>query len=90
VAVVFVSDPERHVTVEPAALQELYGLTPAEAVVASLIGAGRPVLEAAHQLGVQSNTVRMQLKQIYAKTGTRHQSALAGLVLTGPAQIRLS
>ncbi len=89
-AVVFVNDPDRRLSVEPAALQRLYGLTPAEAVVASLVGVGQPVLDAARQLGVQTNTVRVQLKQIYAKTGAHHQSALVSLIMTGPAQIRLN
>lgn len=89
VAVVFVSDPDRHLELDSAAVRDLYNLTPAEAAVASLVGAGRPVLEAARRLGVQTNTVRMQLKQIYAKTGARRQSALMYLIMTGPAHLRL-
>jgi DNA-binding CsgD family transcriptional regulator len=89
-AVVFVNDPDRQMSVDPLSLQRLYGLTPAEAVVASLVGVGQTVLNTAQQLGVQTNTVRIQLKQIYAKTGAHHQSALAGLIMTGPAQIRLN
>ncbi len=71
VAVVFVSDPDQRLHVDPAAVKDLYGLTPAEAAVASLVGVGQPVLEAARRLGVQTNTVRVQLKQVYAKTGAR-------------------
>ena len=89
VAVVFVSDPDQRLDVDPAAVKDLYGLTPAEAAVASLVGVGRPVLEAARRLGVQTNTVRMQLKQVYAKTGARRQSALVYLIMTGPAHLRL-
>ena len=89
VAVVFVSDPDRRLDVDPAVVAELYALTPAEAAVASLVGVGRPVLEAARRLGVQTNTVRVQLKQVYAKTGARRQSALMYLVMTGPAHLRL-
>ena len=89
VAVVFVSDPDRRLDVDPAGVKDLYGLTPAEAAVASLVGVGRPVLEAARRLGVQTNTVRMQLKQVYAKTGARRQSALVYLIMTGPAHLRL-
>ncbi len=89
VAVVFVSDPDQRLDVDPAAVKDLYGLTPAEAAVASLVGVGRPVLEAASRLGVQTNTVRMQLKQVYAKTGAHRQSALVYLIMTGPAHLRL-
>ena len=89
VAVIFVSDPDRRLQVDPTAVKDLYGLTPAEAAVASLVGVGRPVLEAASRLGVQTNTVRMQLKQVYAKTGARRQSALVYLIMTGPAHLRI-
>jgi DNA-binding CsgD family transcriptional regulator len=89
VAVVFVSDPDQRLHVDPTGVKDLYGLTPAEAAVASLVGAGRPVREAASRLGVQTNTVRMQLKQVYAKTGARRQSALVYLIMTGPAHLRL-
>jgi DNA-binding CsgD family transcriptional regulator len=89
VAAVFVSDPDRRLELNPAGVADLYGLTPAEAAVASLVGVGRPVLEAARRLGVQANTVRVQLKQVYAKTGTRRQSALVYLIMTGPAHLHL-
>ncbi len=89
VAVVFVSDPDQRLDVDPAGVKDLYGLTPAEAAVASLVGVGRPVLEAARQLGVQPNTVRMQLKQVYAKTDAHRQSALVYLIMTGPAHLHL-
>jgi DNA-binding CsgD family transcriptional regulator len=90
VAVVFVSDPDQRPDVDPAAIRDLYGLTPAEATVASLIGVGRPVREAARRLGVQANTVRMQLKQVYAKTGARRQAGLVYLIMAGPAHLRLA
>ncbi len=89
VAAVFVSDPDRPLELDPAGVEDLYGLTPAEATVASLVGVGRPVPEAARRLGVQSNTIRVQLKQVYAKTGARCQSALVYLIMTGPAHLHL-
>ena len=89
VAVVFVSDPDQRLDLDPTGVKYLYGLTPAEAAVASLVGAGQSVLEAARRLGVQTNTVRMQLKQVYAKTGARRQSALVYLIMKGPAHLRL-
>ena len=89
VAVVFVSDPDQRMDLDPVGVRHLYGLTPAEASVTSLVGAGRPVREAARRLGVQTNTVRMQLKQVYAKTGARSQSALVYLIMSGPAHLHL-
>ncbi len=89
VTVVFVSDPDQCLELDPTGVKDLYGLTPAEAAVASLVGVGQPALEAAHRLGVQTNTIRMQLKQVYAKTGVRSQSALVYLIMSGPAHLRL-
>jgi DNA-binding CsgD family transcriptional regulator len=89
VAVVFISDPDRRLDVDPAAVKELYALTPAEAGVASMVGVGWPVLEVARRLGVQTNTIRMQLKQVYAKTGVHRQSALMYLIMSGPAHLHL-
>jgi DNA-binding CsgD family transcriptional regulator len=56
-----------------------FGLTPAEARLASIIAAGIGIDEAAATLGVSRETVRTQLKAAFAKTGTRSQAALAAL-----------
>ena len=57
-----------------------FGLTPAEARVAVRVGRGLAPKVAAQELGTSWNTVRFQLRQIYAKTGTSGQSELARLV----------
>ncbi|MES2198026.1 MAG: helix-turn-helix transcriptional regulator [Pseudomonadota bacterium] len=68
-------------------LQGLFDLTPAEARVARAISEARTVEEIATQQGVTVGTVRIQLKQIFAKTGTNRQVRLAqllsGLALRG-------
>jgi DNA-binding CsgD family transcriptional regulator len=69
-----------------ALLQSLFDLTPAEARVAKLIGSGRTVTEAADELAVQVNTVRTQLKSIFAKTGTRRQADLVSMVTIAGGQ----
>ena len=89
VAVVFIGDPEQRLHIDPAAVQDLYGLTRAEAAVASLVGEGWSIVEAANFLGVQTNTARVQLKQVYAKTGAHRQAALVHLIMTGPAHLSL-
>jgi len=45
--------------------------------------------EIADRTGVQINTIRCQLKQIYAKTGARRQADLVRLLLTGPLALDL-
>lgn len=57
-----------------------FGLTEAEARVAVRLSSGESVDEVADALHVRRETVRSQLKSIFAKTGTNRQSALALLL----------
>ncbi|MFO8074173.1 MAG: helix-turn-helix transcriptional regulator [Polyangia bacterium] len=86
-AAVLVTDPEQKQETPPGVLSRLFGLTHAEARVASLLAAGRSVAEIGDELAIASNTVRAHLKQIYAKTGTRRQSELVGLLLSSVASL---
>jgi DNA-binding CsgD family transcriptional regulator len=61
-------------------LRQAYNLTPAEAKVAALIAAGNSTPRAAEILGVTVNTVRSQLAQTFAKTGTRSQVELTKIL----------
>jgi len=88
-ALVFVHDPETAGPAQTNVLRHLYGLTPAEAEIAALISAGRTVIEMADELAVRENTVRIHLKKIFDKTGTRRQAELVKLVLSGPAALRM-
>ena len=58
----------------------LFDLTPAEARLAAAIAAGHPPRAAAVRLGVTEATARTTLKRILAKTGTRRQADLVGLL----------
>lgn len=69
-----------------AILEATFGLTHAEARVTREIASGSTVEETAKTLGVSSETVRVQLKSVFRKTGTRRQLELATLV-TGPTLI---
>lgn len=59
---------------------QAFGLTRAEARLASLLASGMSPDAAAKQLGVAPGTVRGQLKAVFAKTGTHRQSELAALL----------
>ncbi|NOU29571.1 MAG: helix-turn-helix transcriptional regulator [Polyangiaceae bacterium] len=61
-------------------LELVYGLTPAEARVAAQVGRGKAPKEAAAAFGTSWNTVRSQLRRVYAKTTTSGQPELARLV----------
>jgi DNA-binding CsgD family transcriptional regulator len=57
-----------------------FGLTPAEARLASIIAEGRGPEQAAEELGISKATARNHLKAIFAKTATRRQSELVALL----------
>jgi DNA-binding CsgD family transcriptional regulator len=69
-------------------LRELYGLSATEAQVAIAIANGTTVQEHAASRGISVETVRWQLKQVFAKTDVTRQSDLARIVLLGPAMAR--
>lgn len=81
---IFITDPERPRQDIEAALRHRYALTPAEARLASILAQGKNLVEAAHQLGITSNTARTHAKRIFQKTGTKRQSDLVQLVLNSP------
>ncbi|MBN9008211.1 MAG: helix-turn-helix transcriptional regulator [Rhizobiales bacterium] len=64
----------------PDLLQALFDLTPAEARVASMVVDGRPLDQVAMNLNVSLNTVRTQLKSVFAKTGAQRQAELVSLL----------
>jgi DNA-binding CsgD family transcriptional regulator len=66
-------------------LREIYGLSPAEAELASLLLAGQSLGEAARSRSVSMNTARSQLKLVLRKTGSRNQSDLMRTLIAGPA-----
>ena len=63
-----------------------YGMTQAEARLASMIVDGRPLLEVARQLHITRNTARTHMKRIYAKTETHSQAALLRLLMTSSGE----
>jgi DNA-binding NarL/FixJ family response regulator len=64
---------------------ERYGLTAAEARLASMLMGGLALAQIASRLGVSRNTLRSQLHHIFRKTGTRRQAELVSrLLANGP------
>jgi DNA-binding CsgD family transcriptional regulator len=70
--------------VDAALIQGLFDLTPAEARVAQAIGKGAQLTEIARAHSVSVETIRTQLRSIFAKTGVSRQTELA-LLLSGAA-----
>ena len=65
---------------KPALLSKAFGLTPAEARLASIIAEGLSPERAAEELAISKATARNQLKAIFAKTGSHRQSELVALL----------
>jgi DNA-binding CsgD family transcriptional regulator len=65
-------------------LQALFDLSPAEARVAAMMTQGHSVKVIAESLSVQPNTIRVQLKSIFSKTGTGRQAELVSLLRLPP------
>jgi DNA-binding CsgD family transcriptional regulator len=69
---------------DPALLMTLFELTPTEARIASLLVKGHSVRSIADMQGVETNTVRMQLKAVFNKTGVHRQAQLVSFLTQKP------
>ncbi|WP_296747208.1 LuxR C-terminal-related transcriptional regulator [Mesorhizobium sp.] len=66
--------------IAPEILLSLFDFTPAEISVTNSMLSGTPIEEIARARGVSADTVRVQLKSIFAKTGTHRQADLVKLL----------
>jgi DNA-binding CsgD family transcriptional regulator/PAS domain-containing protein len=80
-ALVCVTDLELEVRSPEEELRRLFGLTPAEARVATAVLNGLSLREAADAHQVSFNTVRSQLAKVYEKTGVTRQAELVVLMM---------
>jgi DNA-binding CsgD family transcriptional regulator/PAS domain-containing protein len=85
-ALVFIADPASEVGSRSQILQRLYGLTPTEARLASLLVEGLEVRAAAQRMSMSYETARFHLKRVMNKTGIGRQTELIRLVLSLPGQ----
>lgn len=67
---------DRHVQL----LMRTFGLTPAEADIAIRLAAGQSRADIAAARGVSAETLKVQLRSIYDKTGCRRESQLVRIV----------
>ena len=86
-AAMFVADPEFEVRGIAEALRSLYSLTHAEARLAEVLVNGHSLDQIADLLGITKETVRWQIKHVFAKTGTNRQADLIRLLLTTLAHL---
>jgi DNA-binding CsgD family transcriptional regulator len=76
--------PDSAPAIDASLLLAVFGLTPAESRIASLLAEGLSLKEIAREQGVQHDTVRKQLQSIYQKTATNRQPELVRLLLHLP------
>ncbi len=86
-ALLFVEPVHRRLCASPELISQVFNLTPAQARLASQIGSGVALSEAAAALGITRETARSYLKVIFSKTDTHRQSEL--VVLLAQAKARL-
>jgi DNA-binding CsgD family transcriptional regulator len=86
-AIVVLRDPDRRASVSAEVVARLFGLTPAEAALATLLAQGFDIDEAAETLGIRRNTARSQLQSIFTKTDAKRQSELIRLILSSVATL---
>ncbi|MFT4054042.1 MAG: LuxR C-terminal-related transcriptional regulator [Novosphingobium sp.] len=87
VLALFVSDPDGASQIDPAALEDLFLLTSAEAELAALLAGGLSLHEAAQALSISYNTGRAHLRAIFAKCGVHRQAELVNLLRASVAGI---
>lgn len=78
--IVIASDPAERDGTLISRIRALYGLTKAEAEVAEALSLGTPLEQLSAERGVALNTVRTQMKNIYAKLDCSRQSELVARI----------
>ena len=79
-AIFVLNDLDRRCALDPRLIARMLNLTPAQARVAALLGEGKSTQEIASELAINTDSVRVHLKAIFAKTGTHHQANLVALL----------
>ncbi len=80
-ALVMILDSALPVEATEMELRQLYGFTSTEAQLANLLMEGMALEDCCDELGIRRTTVRMHLRNIFAKTGARRQGELVSLLL---------
>lgn len=85
-AMLLVIEPDKGRFLDEQLLQEMFGLTRAEARVASAVARGKTPRQASTEFGIREGSFRTQLKSVFHKTGVQRQAELVLLLaplLTG-------
>lgn len=80
-AIVHVFDPDQEIEPLLDPVCRLYGLSPVEGRLATLLAGGATIADAARAMVIQEQTARSYLKQVFLKTDTNRQAELVWLML---------
>lgn len=83
-AILVVPPTRNRLTPDPSSLMKQYDLTRTEARVTGLLVQGHTVRSIARLQGVEDNTIRMQLKSVFSKTGVHRQAQLVSFMTQKP------
>jgi DNA-binding CsgD family transcriptional regulator/PAS domain-containing protein len=75
-SVIFLFDDAANAPSPMRLIAQLYGLTPAECRLAEALLASQTLAEYGERVGLTRNTIKTELKSLFAKTGTARQSDL--------------
>lgn len=81
-AIAFVTDPEAQARLDATLLQQLYGITPAEARLAERLCAGDTLAAAAARCAISEATAKTQLARLFERTNTSRQADLLRLLIS--------
>jgi DNA-binding CsgD family transcriptional regulator len=87
-AVLFITDADKGPEQDLAFLQRVFSMTAAEARVSAALTQGKSVEEIARAFGVTLGAIRVHLKRVFSKTGTRRQGELISLLMTSGGPLR--
>jgi DNA-binding CsgD family transcriptional regulator len=82
---ILINDPEVPLVISAARVQQLFGLTVAESMIAARCATGIEPHALARELGITRSTVRTHLRSIFRKTGVKRQVDLVILLLRSVA-----
>ncbi|GLR90882.1 helix-turn-helix transcriptional regulator [Bradyrhizobium iriomotense] len=78
--VLLLTDLDEMPVISQASLMEVFGLTPVQAQLASLLAKGKSLDEIAREMNISSGTARNHLKAVFLRTATRRQGELVSLL----------
>lgn len=83
--IVYIEDNLQHHLPPEKIIGKLFGLTPTEAYLSTLLANGFTLAEAANTMDVTENTARSYSKRIFVKTGVKRQADLVRVILKSVA-----